>query len=75
MTRNKCKPRAVFDFVRTTEAVWRDPKTGTLLAPGATQNWPTREIERWILTETKRVKLEKRKNPVTDGHSFYVPVA
>jgi hypothetical protein len=60
MTSSHHKPRAVFDFVRTSETTWRDPKTGTRLAPGAIQNWPTREAERWILEETKRGKLETR---------------
>ena len=27
------------------ESHWRDPRTGTRLAPGATQNWPTRSEE------------------------------
>jgi len=32
-----------------TEAVgWSDPRTGIRLAPGALQNWPTREDDRHI---------------------------
>jgi hypothetical protein len=27
------------------ESHWRDPRTGTRLAPGAIQNWPTRYEE------------------------------
>ena len=52
--------RAVFDYVRTSESDWRDPTTGIRLAPGAIQNWPTREMERWILEEIKRSKLQAR---------------
>jgi hypothetical protein len=62
MTRNIHKPRAVFDYVATSETVWRDRKTGTRLAPGAVQNWPTRETEKWI-TQQYRVIAEAKKKP------------
>ena len=48
MTRKRCKPRAVFDYVKPSELEWCDHKTGTRLAPGAVQNWPTPATEEWI---------------------------
>jgi len=63
----KHKPRAVFDYVATSEVVWHDPTTKLRLAPGAVQNWPTRDAERWIAENIMRIKKERRTNPVTDG--------
>ena len=66
MTRNIHKPRAVFDYVATSETVWRDRKTGTRLAPGAVQNWPTREMEKWIDHQYKVIAEAKKKPAFVD---------
>lgn len=55
MTRKK-KALAVFNYVRSSEYEWRDPLTKTRLAAGAIQNWPSADLEKWILKERKVVK-------------------
>ena len=44
------KPSKPFITEQNTEAQegWRDPHTGLRLAPGAVQNWPDKEDERYI---------------------------
>ena len=62
MTRKQqYKPLAVFNYMATNEAVWHDLKTGTRLAPGAVQNWPTRESEKWINEQVKMLAEAKKK--------------
>ena len=62
MTRKQqYKPLAVFNYMETNEAVWHDLKTGTRLAPGAVQNWPTRESEKWINEQVKMLAEAKKK--------------
>ena len=62
MTRKQqYKPLEVFNYVATNEAVWHDRKTGTRLAPGAVQNWPTRESEKWINEQVKMLAEAKKK--------------
>ena len=52
-SKRRNKPPAVFDYQRTNEAVWRDPRTGTILAPGAIQNWPTKADQNFIALYSK----------------------
>jgi hypothetical protein len=35
------------------EHVWIDPRTGIRLAPGATQNWPSKSDEQYIKAERR----------------------
>ena len=54
--RHRRKVPDCFDGVGR-ESHWRDPRTGTRLAPGATQNWPTRSEEDQMKQE--RASLNK----------------
>ena len=60
MPRKKYKPLEVFDYVASSEAVWRDRKTGILLAPGAVQNWPTKAEEMWIVEEYRALQVSRK---------------
>jgi len=70
MSRTRFKPRAVFNYVATNEAVWHDYETGTRLAPGAVQNWPTYSTEAWLQKQRKAFKEAKKKPALIDAEGL-----
>lgn len=59
------KPLAVHGFATTRENAWRDARTGVVLAPGASRNWPSRADESFIAWENTRARAaanEEKKN-------------
>lgn len=44
----------------TAENVWHDARTGMRLAPGAIQNWPTKQDEKQILYERRMMVAAMR---------------
>eukprot|EP00966_Prymnesium_polylepis_P036231 840204-Prymnesium_polylepis.2 len=52
------RQRTAWGRSASTGSVWRDPRTGTTLAPGAVQNWPTPKEN--VQMDSDRAMLERR---------------
>lgn len=49
------------------EHVWIDPRTGIRLAPGATQNWPSKSDEQYIKAERRAMVAIARANALKEA--------
>lgn len=53
------KGLAVFDYERSRENTWRDPRTQIILAPGGIRNWPSKAEEDMIKEEYKLIRMKQ----------------